>query len=131
MLEFFTHNPLAMRRMFEHLSVLAREVGRTLLGVAHEEIRARVAQALLRLAVEHSEKTNQGLRIPVRLSQTTLGAIVGATRENVNRAVAVLLAAGDLSHRDGFYVVHAGLRSKRSAQGRRRKPAAGPDDPPR
>jgi CRP/FNR family transcriptional regulator len=131
MLEFFTHNPLAMRRMFEHLSVLAREVGRTLLGVAHEEIRARVAQALLRLAVEHSEKTNQGLRIPVRLSQTTLGAIVGATRENVNRAVAVLLAAGDLSHRDGFYVVHCRAALEALGAGQATQTRAGPDDPPR
>lgn len=106
LLEFFTHNPPAMRRMLEHLSVLARGVGRTLFDVAHEEIRARVAQALLRLAVEHSEKTSEGLRIPVRLSQATLGSIVGATRENVNRALASMLAAGDLSHQDGFYVVH-------------------------
>lgn len=106
LLEFFTHNPLAMRRMFEHLGALTRDVGQTLFGVAHEEIRARVAQALLRLAVAHSEATGTGLRIPVRLSQATLGSIVGATRENVNRALASLLAAGDLSHQDGFYVVH-------------------------
>ena len=106
LLAFFTANPLAMRRMFEHLGALTRDVGKTLLGVAHEEIRARVAQALLRLAVAHSETSGTGLRIPVRLSQTTLGSIVGATRENVNRALASMLAAGDLSHQDGFYVVH-------------------------
>lgn len=105
-LEFFTDNPLAMRRMFEHLSVLTRGVGQTLVGVAYEEIRARVAQALVQLAVAHSETTGTGLRIPVKLSQATLGSIVGATRENVNRALASLLASGDLSHQDGFYVVH-------------------------
>lgn len=106
MLAFFTHNPTAMRRMLEHLSALTRDVGQALVGVAYEEIRARVAQALLRLAVAHSEATGKGLLIPVRLSQATLGSIVGATRENVNRALASLLAAGDLSHHDGFYVVH-------------------------
>lgn len=106
LLEFFTQSPPAMRRMFEHLSLVARGVGRTLFDVAHEEIRARVAQALLRLAVEHSETTHEGLRIPVRLSQATLGSIVGATRENVNRALAALMAAGHLSHQNGFYVVH-------------------------
>lgn len=105
-LEFFTDNPLAMRRMFEHLSALTRGVGQTLVGVAYEEIRARVAQALVQLAAAHSESTGTGLRIPVRLSQATLGSIVGATRENVNRALASLLAAGDVSHQDGFYVVH-------------------------
>lgn len=106
LLEFFTHNPIAMRRMFEHLGALTRGVGQALFGVAHEEIRARVAQALLRLAVEHSEASGQGLRIPVKLSQATLGSIVGASRENVNRALASLLAAGDVSHQEGFYVVH-------------------------
>ncbi len=105
LLDFFTHNPPAMRRMFEHLSLVARRVGRTLFDVAHEEIRGRVAQALLRLAVEHSEATQDGLRIPVRLSQATLGSIVGASRENVNRALAALMAAGHLSHQNGFYIV--------------------------
>lgn len=106
LLAFFTANPLAMRRMFEHLSTITRGVGRTLVGVAYEEIRARVAEALLRLAEAHRAGAGEDLRIPVRMSQATLGSIVGATRENVNRALASLLAAGDLSHRDGFYVVH-------------------------
>ena len=122
---FFTDNPLAMRRMFEHLSALTRDVGRTLLGVAHDEIRARVAQALLRLAVAHSETTGTGLRIPVRLSQATLGSIVGATRENVNRALASLLAAGDLSHQDGYYVVHRRAALEALCAGHAQWPAAG------
>lgn len=105
LLAFFTDNPPAMRRMFEHLSLVARGVGRALFDVAHEEIRARVAQALLRLADEHSEATREGLRLPVKLSQATLGSMVGATRENVNRALAALMAAGHLSHQHGYYVV--------------------------
>jgi CRP/FNR family transcriptional regulator len=125
LLEFFTHNPLAMRRMFEHLGALTRDVGQTLFGVAHEEIRARVAQALLRLAVAHSETTGTGLRIPVRLSQATLGSIVGATRENVNRALASLLAAGDLSHQDGFYVVHRRAALEALCAGHATWPVAG------
>ena len=109
----------------EHLSALTRDVGRTLLGVAHDEIRARVAQALLRLAVAHSETTGTGLRIPVRLSQATLGSIVGATRENVNRALASLLAAGDLSHQDGYYVVHRRAALEALCAGHAQWPAAG------
>jgi len=121
LLDFFTANPLAMRRMFEHLSALTRGVGRTLVGVAYEEIRARVAQALLQLADAQGEASGAALRIPVKLSQATLASMVGATRENVNRALSALLAAGDLSHRDGHFIVHhrAALESLCAVRGAR------------
>lgn len=106
LLQFFTANPPAMRRMFEHLSVLTRTVGQTLTGVAYDEIRSRVALALLRLADDQGRKTGQGLRIPIKLSQANIASMVGASRENVNRAIAALMADGDLSHREGFFVIH-------------------------
>ncbi len=50
-------------------------------------------------------------RIRLELSQRTLGALVAASRENVNRALAPLVAAGVISQRDGRFVIHdhAGL----------------------
>lgn len=106
LLQFFTANPIAMRRMLELLSALTRTVGQTLTGVAYDEIRSRVALALLRLADDQGRKTGQGLRIPIKLSQANIASMVGASRENVNRAIAALMADGDLSHREGFFVIH-------------------------
>ena len=47
-----------------------------------------------------------GVRIRLELSQRTLGALVAASRENVNRALAPLVAGGVISQRDGHFVVH-------------------------
>jgi len=47
-----------------------------------------------------------GIRIRLKLSQATLAAMVAASRENVNRALALLLARGAISQHDGFFFVH-------------------------
>jgi CRP-like cAMP-binding protein len=44
----------------------------------------------------HGEESTDGIRISIRVSQETLGAMVGATRAKVNRALADLAADGHL-----------------------------------
>jgi CRP-like cAMP-binding protein len=106
LLAYLTRHPAAMRRMLECLSDLAFRAVLSLSDVAFEDIRKRVARTLLDLADEQGEPTTSGVRIPIKLSQTTLAAMVAATRENVNRALALFLTRGELSHRDGFFFVH-------------------------
>lgn len=48
----------------------------------------------------------EGLLITPRLSQGELAAHVAASRENVNRALAGLVAAGVVSQRDGHFRIH-------------------------
>jgi CRP-like cAMP-binding protein len=95
-----------MRRMFEALSESTWRVGHALVDLAFEDIRRRVALTLLDLMEGQGDPGAAGLRIPVKLSQTTLGRMVAASRENVNRALAPLMAQGALSQRDGFFIVH-------------------------
>lgn len=45
---------------------------------------ARLAHALLDLAREHGVQDGEGVLIPIRLSQSELGKLVGLTRETVN-----------------------------------------------
>lgn len=49
---------------------------------------AKLAKALLRLAKEFGEKTPQGTRIDLKLSQRNLGNLVGLTRESMNKQLA-------------------------------------------
>lgn len=106
LLEFMTRHPAAMRRMLESLSEVAIRAAYSLTGVAFDDIRRRVARTLLALAEEQGEATESGVRIRLKLSQTTLAAMVAASRENVNRALAQFVSHGAVSQRDGYFFVH-------------------------
>lgn len=106
LLSFMTRHPPAMLRMLESLSETATRAAYSLSEVAFDDIRGRVARALLALAREQGEATASGVRIRLRLSQATLAAMVAASRENVNRALSQFAAAGAVSQRDGFFFIH-------------------------
>lgn len=56
-------------------------------------VTSRVAQALLELSKHHGARTcNSGTMAEFKISQRKLGVQVGATRETVNRSVAILKA---------------------------------------
>ena len=59
-----------------------------LLSVAALDVSGRVASQLLALAQEYGEEAPEGgVRIPVRLTQADLAALVGASRGRVNQAL--------------------------------------------
>ena len=107
LLAFLSRHPLAMERMLERLSAIAGQVAYSFSGLAFDDIRRRVAVALLSLAEEFGEPTgHDGLRIRLRLSQSTLAALVAASRENVNRALASFVSTGAVSQRDAHFHIH-------------------------
>jgi CRP-like cAMP-binding protein len=103
---FMTRHPPAMERMLERLSDLTVRAAYSFSGVAFDDIRRRVARALLALGDEFGTSADDGVRIRLKLSQSTLAALVAASRENVNRALSGYLAAGVVSRRDGYFVIH-------------------------
>jgi CRP-like cAMP-binding protein len=105
LLAFMTRHPPVMLRILQNLSEIAHHAAYLLTDVAFEDIRRCVARTLLDLAREHGEPTGEGIRIGLKLSQTTLAAMVAASRENVNRALALLSSQGAVSQREGFYFV--------------------------
>ena len=64
-----------------------------------------MVRTLLVLAREHGEKAGEGIRIRLKLSQATLAAMVAASRENVNRALAFFVSHGSVGQREGFFFV--------------------------
>lgn len=92
--DFLERHPPAMRRTLARLSDLVREYAEAMMLAAHEDLGGRVARRLLDLARMHGELGPSGMRIGARVSQETLGAMVGASRAKVNRALAGLAAAG-------------------------------------
>jgi CRP-like cAMP-binding protein len=105
LLSFLARHPAAMQRTLEQLSIAAVQVANSLSRIAFDDIGRRVAGAMVALADEHGERTQQGTRIRLRLSQGELAAHVAASRENVNRALSAFIAAGVVSQqRDHFYI---------------------------
>jgi len=51
------------------------------------DVNGRLAMQLLRLAEQYGIVTTSGVRIGVRLTQSDLGALVGASRESVNKVM--------------------------------------------
>ncbi len=106
LLTFLARHPAAMQRMLEQLSLTAVLAANSFTQTAFDDIGHRVASLLLSLADEHSEDTANGLRLAPSLSQAELAAQVAASRENVNRALAPLVASGAISQRNGHFYVH-------------------------
>ena len=61
------------------------------------DVNGRLAMQLIRLADQHGVVTRDGQRIDLRLTQTDLGALVGASRESVNKVMGYFRRQGYLS----------------------------------
>jgi CRP-like cAMP-binding protein len=106
LVDFLSRHPIAMERLLEELSSVTVQAAYSFTGMAFDDIRARAARTLLALAEEFGEQTPDGVRIRLELSQRTLAALVAASRENVNRALAPLVAEGVITQRSRHFVVH-------------------------
>jgi CRP/FNR family transcriptional regulator, cyclic AMP receptor protein len=86
-------------------------------SLATKSLIDRLVLRLLEL-VDSSPQRRDGLSITPRVSQTTLAAMIGVTRENVNRALATLMSSGAIRQENSRYVLvdEEGLR-RRVARG--------------
>jgi CRP-like cAMP-binding protein len=73
--------------------------------IAFLDLSGRLAHKLLQLAARHGEQVAGGVRIGVRLPQSELAAMVGASRENVNRALGRFVEDGALTMDRGTITV--------------------------
>lgn len=106
LVDFLSSHPATMTRLLEDLSEITVQAAYSFTGVAFDDIRRRAARTLLALAEEFGEPGPDGVRIRLQLSQRTLAGVVAASRENVNRALAPLVAGGVISQVEGHFVVH-------------------------
>ena len=79
--------PTLARNLAEVLSRRLRLTNTHLLSLATLDVPGRVASQLLALAREYGESTPEGTRIPMRLTQSDLAALAGASRVRVNQAL--------------------------------------------
>lgn len=68
-------------------------------------VSTRLAHSLFMLATRFGEESPDGIRIPMRFSQSTLAGMTGASREKVNRALAKMAADGVIELQGGVVTV--------------------------
>ena len=73
--------------------------------VAFLDLPGRLAHKLLQLADRHGEPVAGGVRITVRVPQSELAAMVGSSRENVNRALGRFVTSGAVAVDKGTITV--------------------------
>lgn len=102
--DFADENPVIYRHM---LSVMAGRLRATNDSLAARDFLAlpgQLAQAMIRLADGFGREMVSGaVRIEYKLTQSELGAMIGASRENVSRVLNQWKRAGLISRVDGYY----------------------------
>jgi CRP/FNR family transcriptional regulator, cyclic AMP receptor protein len=102
---FLVAHPALLLRMITGLIGYIQRKDRAMAEVAFLDIPGRVAQRLLDLAASRGERVAEGVVIRIPLSQRTLAAMVGASRENVNRALHRFVELGYISQARGTITV--------------------------
>ena len=97
---------LSPRNLASLLSRRVRLTNAHLLSLAALDVPGRVASQLLALAREYGESTPQGTRVPMRLTQSDLAGLAGASRVRVNQALGYFRKRGLISmDREGHFTV--------------------------
>lgn len=80
-------NPRIAIQVLEALTKRLRNTDNMVEDLIFLDVYGRVAKKLLELADTHGVKTDDGVRIDVRLTQQELASMVGASRESVNKVM--------------------------------------------
>ena len=84
---FLDSHPRAAMTMLGNLSRRLRHTTRVVQDATFRDVPARLARVLLDLAARNGQADPQGIRVELGMTQAELAAMVGASRESVNRAL--------------------------------------------
>ena len=84
-LAFVSNNPEVSVTLFAVLSRRLRAADEMIEDAIFLDVPGRLAKRLLDLAEKHGRATPQGVEINLKLTQQDLAAMVGATRESINK----------------------------------------------
>lgn len=102
--EFADENPVLYRHMLQVMASRLRATNDALAARDFLALPGQLAQAMLRLADGFGRPMVSGaVRIDYKLTQSELGAMIGASRENVSRVLNAWKRKGFISRVDGFY----------------------------
>jgi CRP/FNR family cyclic AMP-dependent transcriptional regulator len=109
---FMARYPQVKDRVLEALASNTRWQTTMISSAARRPLTDRLILRLLELA-ESSPEHSAGVAITPKISQSTLAAMVGVSRENVNRALSALTNDGSIRQEGGRYILVDEARLRR------------------
>ncbi len=104
-LDLLVTNARVSARMLATYSRWIRVRDMTASELAFQSLTGRVARKLVELASRYGEDSPDGVRIALQLTHETIADMLGASRENVSRALSRLARQGDVERRGGWLVI--------------------------
>jgi CRP/FNR family cyclic AMP-dependent transcriptional regulator len=101
---FLLAHPRVITRAIEGLASVARWQTQLIAALSRRPLQERLLLRLVELA-ETNATNDEGFGVTPKISQATLAAMVGVSRENVNRALGALAAEGTIRIESGGYVL--------------------------
>ena len=114
--EAISENPKLGLTMLRVLAERLRQSNEAFQDIAFFDVPGRVARRLADLADAHGRDASEGILIDFALSQESLAQMVGATRESVNKALALLKRRGLVARVGKRYVVSDVARLRERAK---------------
>jgi CRP-like cAMP-binding protein len=104
LVSFMERHPILKDRALEALASNSRFQANLITSLLTRPLAERLLLRLLEL-IDSSPERRSGEAVTPRITQSTLAAMIGVSRENVNRALAALALDGSVRMEDGRYVL--------------------------
>lgn len=102
---FLERHPKLSVRMMVVLCERLRWVSENIEDAVFHDVPRRLARRILKLADLYGQRTPTGVRVRQPVSQEGLAAMLGVTREMVNKSLKALRTCGAVTYTKGFLVV--------------------------
>ncbi len=103
LIPFIKENPDIAIKLLRAMALRLRYTDQLFEDAMFQQLPSRLAKKILSLADNFGQKTNDGVRISVKLSQNDIGKMSGASRESVNKQMRIWEEEG-LIHFDKGYI---------------------------
>lgn len=103
--QYLTSHPEAMLTVLQVLEDRTRTLSRRVASLVFKDVFARVVETLMQLTVDIPQACPSGLAVDIRVTQSDLAELVGASRQAVNRCLRKLESADLLHRHNGVYCI--------------------------
>ncbi|WP_448208145.1 Crp/Fnr family transcriptional regulator [Azospirillum sp. sgz302134] len=104
-ISFLERHPKLCIQMMEMLCERLRWVSENIEDAVFHDVPRRLARRILFLADNYGQRTPAGVRVAQHVSQDALAAMLGVSREMVNRSLRALRSSGAIEYAKGFIVI--------------------------
>lgn len=102
----FQRHPDFFMRLSQMMASRYQRLEDRLLDLAFESASTRLERLLLQLSREYGVRDRRGIFLPIKLSQATLGGLIGVSREAVNITMSKLRERGVLTVEGRHLIIH-------------------------